>query len=308
LFFLQSFCCVAEKAKSKPQLLHLHRVGFNNFFSYLRGTYEVYCTFAIGHFALGYLIGKGSSKLAKVKVNLPLLLVASVLSDVDLLLGFIMHRGPTHSLVTITVLMIPFFVVYRKQAIPYYAALLSHILIGDFFTGGVQLFWPLSQSWFGALNIDINSLTNAISELGLFFVTLPIMYKLGDLQTFLKPHNKNWALIVPLGAALGPLLGVGRGQENYLPTILMAPSLFYIGLFAYSMFVELRAEHNQDADKLQPSNTSQCVFPSFATPDGYCSYVSSVLDGLNKSGTKIGAGIGALDPISYHSLTRIKKI
>lgn len=205
---------------------------------------------------MGYITGKGSSKLAKVKVNLPLLFAASVLPDVDLLLRFLMHRGPTHSFITITVLMIPFFIVYRKQAIPYFAALLSHILIGDFFTGGVELFWPLSQDWFGALNINVASLTNVIAELVLFFLTLSIMYKLGDLQTLLKPHNKNWALILPLGAILGPLLAVGRGQEYALPTLLAFPSLFYIGLFAYSMVVELRAEHNQDADKLQPSNTS----------------------------------------------------
>jgi len=91
---------------------------------------------------LGYIFGKTSSKLAKVKVNLPLLLASSVLPDVDLLLRFLTHRGPTHSILTITVLMIPFFVVYRKKTIPYYAAILSHILIGDFFTGGIQLFWP----------------------------------------------------------------------------------------------------------------------------------------------------------------------
>jgi membrane-bound metal-dependent hydrolase YbcI (DUF457 family) len=200
---------------------------------------------------LGYIIGKGASKLAKVKVNLPLLLAASVLPDVDLLLRFLMHRGPTHSLIIITVLMIPFFVVYRKQAIPYYAALLSHVLIGDFFTGGIELFWPLSQGWFGPPNFDVTSLSNVVTELGLFVLTVPIMFKLGDLQTLLKPHNKNWALIVPLGAVMGPLLSFGRGQENLLPTLLVIPSLFYIGLFAYSMIVELRAGHNQESEKLQ---------------------------------------------------------
>jgi membrane-bound metal-dependent hydrolase YbcI (DUF457 family) len=191
---------------------------------------------------LGYITGKGSSKLAQVKANLPLLFVASVLPDIDLLLRFLMHRGPTHSFITITILMTPFFIVYRKQVIPYYAALLSHILIGDFFTGGVELFWPLSQSSFGALNFDVTSLTNVIAELVLSFSALVIMSKLRDLQTLLKPHNKNWALIIPLGAVLGPLLTVGRGQEYAVPTLLVVPSLFYIGLFAYSMFVELGAE------------------------------------------------------------------
>ncbi len=152
--------------------------------------------------------------------------MASVLPDVDLLLRFLMHRGPTHSLVTITVLMIPFFVVYRKQAIPYYAAMLSHILIGDYFTGGIELFWPLSQGWFGALNFDVASMPVAVTELGLFVLTIPIMYKLGDLKTLLNPHNKNWALIIPLGAAVGPLLSAGRGQENSLPTLLAIPKPF----------------------------------------------------------------------------------
>ena len=213
--------------------------------------------FAIGHFALGYIFGKGSAKLAKAKVNLPLLLAASVLPDIDLILRFLMHRGPTHSLITITVLMIPFFVIYRKQAIPYYIATLSHIFIGDYFNGGIQLFWPLSQNWFGTLDFEVTSLTNVIIELSLFALTLPIMYKLGDLKTLFKPHNKNWALIIPLGAVLGPLLTVGRGQESALPLLLAPPSIFYLILFAYSLLIELRAKPNQDADKLKPpKNTS----------------------------------------------------
>ena len=176
-------------------------------------------TFAIGHFALGYLLGKGSAKLAKVKINVPLLLAASVLPDVDLLLRFLMHRGPTHSFIAITVLMIPFFVAYRKKALPYYAALLSHIFIGDFFTGGIELLWPLSQGWFEALNITTTSLSNIAIELALFVLTLLVMYKLGDLQTLLRFNSKSWALIIPSGAILGPLLSIGRGQENALPIL-----------------------------------------------------------------------------------------
>jgi membrane-bound metal-dependent hydrolase YbcI (DUF457 family) len=195
---------------------------------------------------LGYLFGKGSAKLARVKVNLPLLLAASILPDIDLLLRFLMHRGPTHSVITITVLMIPFLIIYRKKAIPYFAAALSHVLVGDFFTGGIELFWPLSQGWFGTLDFDVRSLTNVLTELTLFVVTVPIMYKLGDLQTLLKPYNKNWALIIPFGSILGPLLSVGRGQENSLPALLIIPSLFYLCLFSYSMLIWLRARLNQN--------------------------------------------------------------
>jgi membrane-bound metal-dependent hydrolase YbcI (DUF457 family) len=215
---------------------------------------------------LGYIFGKGSSKLAKVKVNLPLLLAASVLPDVDLILRFIMHRGPTHSIITITVLMIPFFAIYRKQAIPYYAALLSHILIGDFFTGGIELLWPLSQHWFGALNYSVTSLTIQITELTLFAATLPIMYKLKDLQSLFKAHNKNWALIIPLGAVLGPLLALGRAGETAIPTLLAIPSLFYVFLFAYSIFVEIRSKYNQVSNKKQP-NKSEGNLPNSSIPN-----------------------------------------
>ncbi len=179
-------------------------------------------------------------------MNLPLLLAASVLPDVDLLFRFLMHRGPTHSLLTITVLMIPLFVVYKKQAIPYYAALLTHVLIGDFFTGGIELFWPLSHNLFGALNFEVTSMPIALTELVLFIVTVSIMFKLGDLQTLLKPHDRNWALIIPLGSIIGPLLSLGRGQENALPTLLVIPSLFYMGLFAYSLLIWLRAAYRRD--------------------------------------------------------------
>ncbi len=85
-------------------------------------------------------------------------------------------------------------------------------------------------------------------------ITIPLMYKFGDLQTLLKPHNKNWALIIPVGALLGPLLSLGRGQENALPIILVVPSLFYIGLFVYSLFVWLRARQIGVKNKLQPNN------------------------------------------------------
>jgi membrane-bound metal-dependent hydrolase YbcI (DUF457 family) len=192
---------------------------------------------------------------------MPLLLAASVLPDIDLALRFLMHRGPTHSLITISVLMIPFLVIYRKEAIPYYAALLSHSLIGDFFTGGSQLFWPLSHNWFGALNLEVFGLINVVLELTLISLTLPIMYKLGDLQTLLKPNNKSWALIIPLVATLGPLLAVGRGQEGALPALLVVPSLFFVGLFVYSLFVWLRDGHVKDRDKQIPK-VSVSDFPS----------------------------------------------
>jgi membrane-bound metal-dependent hydrolase YbcI (DUF457 family) len=192
--------------------------------------------FAIGHFAIGYLTGKASAKALNVQLNMPLLLTASVIPDIDLLLRFIHHRGPTHSIITIIALTIPFLIYYRKTAVPYAVALASHSLIGDFFTGGVQLFWPLSREMIGALNIDVNSLTNSLLELALFIVSIVVMFKTGDLRKIVSDKYK-LALLLPFGAVLGPMLAVGRGQEYALPLLLVIPSLFYLALFAYSMLV-----------------------------------------------------------------------
>ena len=196
---------------------------------------------------------------------MPLLLAASVLPDADLLLRFIQHRGPTHSIITITFLMIPFFFVYRKKAFPYYAAILSHSLIGDFFTGGVELFWPLSNNTFGALNFEVSSLPIALTELILFLFTVPFMYKLGDLKDLLKPNDKSWALIIPLGAIIGPLVtltrlaSLGRGQENTLPALLVIPSLFYIGMFTYSLYVWLKWKTTNNKTVLKPNNAQEVL-------------------------------------------------
>jgi membrane-bound metal-dependent hydrolase YbcI (DUF457 family) len=203
--------------------------------------------YAIGHFALGYLTGKGSSKVLKAKINMPLLLVASVIPDIDLLLQrlnpeLFMHRGSTHSIVTMTLLMIPFFVIYRKQVLPYYAALLSHSLIGDIFTGGIELFWPLSRGWFGNDLLPIGGSAEVAAELALFAVATLIMFKAKDLQTLVKPNNHNLVLIIAFGAVLGPLLSAGHAFESSLPVFLVAPSLFWLVLFGYSIIVELQAK------------------------------------------------------------------
>ena len=201
--------------------------------------------FAIGHFGLGYLAGKASSRYLKTEINLPLLLTASILPDVDLVLRFLEHRGPTHSLITGTLIMVPFFLVYRKAAFPYFAALLSHSLVGDFLTGGAKLFWPFSNSWFAAMNIDIITLTSVSMELILFIISLAIMLKMGDLQSFLKPHNRSIGLIIPFAAVVLPILSSRAGEYGNFPALLIVPSLIYISIFSYSILIQLKKQQVQ---------------------------------------------------------------
>jgi membrane-bound metal-dependent hydrolase YbcI (DUF457 family) len=196
--------------------------------------------FAIGHFGLGYLAGKVSSRFLKTEINLPLLLTASILPDVDLVLRFLIHRGPTHSLITESLIILPFLLVYKKAAFPYFAALISHPLIGDFFTGGAQLLWPFSNSWFVAMNIDMMGLTNVLLELTLFITSTIIMLKMGDLQILLKQHNGKSGLIIPFAGVVLPMLPLhGRLFEDF-PALLVVPSFCYVLIFSYSILIGLK--------------------------------------------------------------------
>ena len=189
--------------------------------------------FAIGHFAIGYLAGKAFARQLKIPLNMALLLTASVIPDADLLLRFLDHRGPTHSLITITVLMIPFLIYFRKAALPYAVALASHSLIGDLI-GGAQLFWPLSTREYGALNVYVSGSFSVALELILFLVSLAFMLKTRDLKR-ITTSNYRIVLLIPFGATIGPLLAVGRGAEYALPSLLIIPSLFYLAIFTYSL-------------------------------------------------------------------------
>ena len=157
--------------------------------------------FIVGHMALAYLLGKGSSKALRTNLCIPILLLLSILPDIDIILDFLtgaeIHRGPTHSILVAAIAFSPIFIIYRKKAIPYFLALISHPLIGDFFIGGgqLQLFWPLSTNEFGLHTIGpyyigIFSPVNIAIELTLFIIATLIFYKTGDWKVMLHSKNK----------------------------------------------------------------------------------------------------------------------
>ncbi len=207
--------------------------------------------FAVGHMALAYLLGKASAKPLKVNPNIPVLLVLSLLPDIDIifanLTGLELHRGPTHSLIFAAVVFIPFFLRYGKRAVPYFLALASHALIGDFLIGGqLQLFWPLTTSTFGLhesgfMYIDIYSNINIALELTLFTASMLLMAKTGDFKVFFKNQKTNLVLIIPLVTVILPtFLGYPFNEALIFTEPLMAVAhLFYLVLFSIAVFVVL---------------------------------------------------------------------
>jgi len=193
--------------------------------------------YAVGHFALGYLTGKIASKSLAVKINLPLLFLASIFPDIDLLIPGLEHRGPLHSVVVFCFLFIPLFLLYKKRAVPYFVAVIQHSIIGDFLTGGTQLLWPVSLDMYG-LGIGIDSLTNVALEWVLFVISIIIMFKAKDMLSLLKRNPSNLILFIPLMTVLLPSVIT---FPLYVPLVLLIPHLVYLFLFIFSIFVNLNA-------------------------------------------------------------------
>jgi membrane-bound metal-dependent hydrolase YbcI (DUF457 family) len=226
--------------------------------------------FAVGHMCLAYLLGKGASKALRVKINIPVLLVLSILPDIDILGTFLfnynIHRGPTHSIVVAGLVFIPLFIIYRKKAIPYFLGLASHFLIGDFIVGGqLQLLWPLSRSKFGLHElgfplITIDSRINVALELSLFIIAIMVLVISKDWKVFFKGRLSNLVLIIPTTTVLLPST-IGYPFTDSL--LLTAPALalahiFFLVLFSIAILSALIALYRHgfgEGNKKQPVQT-----------------------------------------------------
>jgi len=188
--------------------------------------------FAVGHLAIGYLTAKVFQKVLKTEVNLPLVFLLSLIPDADLLVRNHLHRGPTHSLIVISLIFIPIALYYRKRCVPYFAALFQHSLIGDFLTGeGARLFWPLDFAFYG-VGISMRSLEGILLEWLSFLVAMVVLAKSGDLKLLLKPRKTNLLLTVPVGVIwLSAVMGFGQD----VPLGLLVPHLVFLAVFALSI-------------------------------------------------------------------------
>lgn len=187
--------------------------------------------FAVGHLAIGYLSAKASQKLLKTDINLPLIFFLSLIPDVDLLIPDLVHRGITHSIIVLTLMFTPIFLLYRKNSIPYFVAITQHPLVGDFFTGRTQIFWPLTSNWYGG-GIDVLSSTNISIECISFLLAIIILTKTNDLRLLFKSRKSNLLLTVPSGAIfISSIIGMSKAP----PTELLIPHLIFLTIFTFSI-------------------------------------------------------------------------
>jgi membrane-bound metal-dependent hydrolase YbcI (DUF457 family) len=149
-----------------------------------------------------------------------------------LLIPGLNHRGLTHSIIILTIVFIPAFAIYKKISIPYFAALMQHILIGDFLTGGgIQLLWPITQTWYGIGTSMIGPI-NIILEWTTFLIATAIMLTTKDVWALFNSNQSNLSLSVPLLTVLLPSF---LQFPLTVPTSLLIPHLIYLGLFTMSL-------------------------------------------------------------------------
>ena len=180
-------------------------------------------------------MSKLSAKTLKTNFNIPTILLLSVIPDADILIPFLEHRGPTHSIILTLIAFAPIFVVYHKKAIPYLLALVQHSLIGDYIAGGrIRLLWPLTTQYYG-LELSIRSQTNIALEWIVFLTSTTIMLETKDIITLLQPHNSNLILTIPTFTVLLPTL---TSFPLDVPTWLILPHLLYLTIFSVSIVTE----------------------------------------------------------------------
>jgi len=193
----------------------------------------------VGHLALGYLSGRETSRLLHAKVNIPLLFLASIIPDLDLLMRGLIpglkHRGPTHSLVALCLLSIPALALYGKRAAPHLVAAALHPL-GDYMTGGgVQLLWPLNANQYGT-GIKMAGPAGVSAEWLLFLTSLTAMLKTRDTHALLQPHPSNLLLAIPI---LTVLLPPFFRFPLAVPKELILPHLILLALLTLSILRDL---------------------------------------------------------------------
>lgn len=187
--------------------------------------------FAVGHLAIGYLSAKVFQKLLKTDINLPLIFFLSLIPDVDLLIPGLVHRGITHSIIVLTLVFMPIFLFYRKTSIPYFVAVAQHSLVGDFFMGGIQMFWPLTSNWYG-YRFHVLSFTNISIEWASFLLAMIVLTKTNDLRLLFRSQKSNLLLIVPSG---GIFVSSIIGMSKAAPIGLLFPHLMFLAVFTFSI-------------------------------------------------------------------------
>lgn len=99
-------------------------------------------------------------------------MLLGMVPDVDILLQeYIKHRSVTHSILFWGIVFIPFLIIYRKRSIPYFVAIIQHIMLGDVIVASTNVLWPwryeigMGYDLLSPMNIVVESIALGLAVL-----------------------------------------------------------------------------------------------------------------------------------------------
>jgi membrane-bound metal-dependent hydrolase YbcI (DUF457 family) len=173
--------------------------------------------------------------------------------DIDLLIPGVVHRTITHSVILAFVAFTPFLLLFRSRALPYFAALLQHTLIGDFVTGGTQgwggtkILWPLDATRYGLPNSVFSPLSIAL-EWSFFLATVAVMVKTRDLHRLFEDRQFSAALTIPILLLAPPLF---LRYPGLIPIPLLIPYIAILLILVLAVARSLRGHVTRRPPPLQ---------------------------------------------------------
>lgn len=162
--------------------------------------------YAIGHLGFAYLATRILTR--KPGLNVALILALALIPDVDYVIPFLEHRGPTHSVAVFLALFAATLALNRRY-VPYSVAYASHI-VADIFTGmgsgGTQLLWPFSTEFFSFQpRLVMGTAMEAYVEVSLLVAAAALLVYTKDYRGLLKPSTLNLSLFITCLGVLGSL-------------------------------------------------------------------------------------------------------
>lgn len=163
-----------------------------------------------------YVTGKFCSSRLGVGINPYLLLFLGALPDVDVLLGGlgIEHRGITHSVLFWSLVFVPVFFKYRKKSIPYFVAVIQHILFGDLVVNRTDPFWPFGFNV--GLRVDLFSIENILLEIAGLAIFLILATRKNERKIFIGINRRNLLCVLPLLSLVTFLLFIYQQDIHFL--------------------------------------------------------------------------------------------
>jgi len=195
-----------------------------------------------------------------------------MLPDIDLLLGIfdIQHRTITHSVIFWSLAFVPFFIKYRRVAVPYLMAVSQHILLGDLVVGRTAVFWPIIDLRVGLGLSLLSPISLALEAAGLA-ILFSLAFKYRDpakrslfLQILVLVPLSSFVILASVGDVLPTIFLEGsdaRHLERNLPALLLNPNLqvaviLHLGLIAIVGFPFHKFHRANNGSRIQKVHES----------------------------------------------------